>query len=240
MDKPICAGNPTFRHGDGPSIPTKWPHDIPGYLCQTPPFGIFSAPRFADCCSGKFYNITGTTSADDEAYPLSCAALCVVDSPASESGSDLHGTNGGLSSLNDFYHCLNGEGEDGDENEDEGDDEGDNSHSWDLVCVRNSVDGAPPHPSSSSSSTATITTGTSGASGSSTTEGSAVTTTTTHGPTTIGTILPSTITEMTSTSPSTNVPSPTTTTSAAAGGNKRLRKLQLWTGLLVVAALLTC
>ncbi|KAI0396326.1 hypothetical protein F5Y17DRAFT_419524 [Xylariaceae sp. FL0594] len=234
MNKPICAGNPTLWQGGGPdgSVPAaKWPHYIAGYLCQTPPFGIFSAPGFAACCPGRVYNVTAPSSADEEeTYPLSCAALCVVDPGTISSSSSAlllsllepppSAEKKKRSPVDDFHRCIG----------DQGDGAG---SSWELVCALNSVDAAPPVASSSPSpSTSTSVSTTSGTSNG----GDSIS----HGPTTIDTISPPspspTITDVsppgiTSTSV---VPLPTAKSGGARNRGRRIGNLQLWTGLFVV------
>lgn len=80
-----CRGSPSSNLvNSGPTF-SEWPDNIPGLICKTAPFGYYHAPRLAECCSGKVYNITEPTSPGDEAYPMSCALFCQVDPKLDES-----------------------------------------------------------------------------------------------------------------------------------------------------------
>jgi len=79
--QPTCTGSPSNNLVNNPNYGYQWPNgsDISGYVCTTPPIGIYSAPRFAQCCTGPVHNITAPTEPGDESYPASCVAWCYVD-----------------------------------------------------------------------------------------------------------------------------------------------------------------
>ncbi|CRG82776.1 hypothetical protein PISL3812_00122 [Talaromyces islandicus] len=117
-----CVGNPTFNEVTNGAI-SEWPENLPGYICKTPPFGISSAPRFAQCCSGTVYNVTSPTSTNDPAYPVSCATLCQVDPALAEFNNKYpyH--------WSEYFMCLTDGGAD--------------ASDWDVVCSNVTVKGDP-------------------------------------------------------------------------------------------------
>ncbi|QKX63800.1 uncharacterized protein TRUGW13939_10971 [Talaromyces rugulosus] len=117
-----CVGNPTFNEVTNGAI-SEWPDNLPGLICKTPPFGTNSASRFAQCCSGPVYNITSPTSADDPAYPVSCATLCQMD-PALNKFNNKYPYH-----WSDHFMCLT--------------DGGTEASDWDVVCDTVTVKGDP-------------------------------------------------------------------------------------------------
>ncbi|KAI3318608.1 hypothetical protein HD806DRAFT_305896 [Xylariaceae sp. AK1471] len=219
MDKPICAGNPTFNLAEGPSADSTWPSGISGYICKTPPFGIFNAPRFSECCSGKVYNITGSASPDDPAYPVSCATFCQIDPAFDERNPE------NPYSFSDYFMCLTNGGK--------------LPSNWEVICATNSIDGIPAPTSFASTPTGAWMSATSDAEFTTTSESSLEITSTdtssfpssTSGPAASSTDV-STTTQMSSSSPTGSAALPTTT--SAAFGKNGLAKRHLWTGLLVL------
>lgn len=134
---PTCAGNPTFDLSSSSAAFSEWPSRIPGLVCKTPPMGSFSAPRFAQCCSGPVYNVTSPTGPDDDAYPVSCATFCQV---APELNVANHDSN--PYGFSDHYMCLT----DGGTLSDDG---------WEVVCDTLSVAGVAPPTSYASTPTGT-------------------------------------------------------------------------------------
>ncbi|KAK3377491.1 hypothetical protein B0H63DRAFT_477290 [Podospora didyma] len=90
MPTPTCIGSPTFNtvRNTGYEF-SEWPKNLKGLVCKTPPFGRESNPRFAQCCSGTLYNITGPTDPTHPAYPMSCAQVCLI-SPANGADNDRY------------------------------------------------------------------------------------------------------------------------------------------------------
>ncbi|OOQ87414.1 hypothetical protein PEBR_17384 [Penicillium brasilianum] len=108
-----CTGSPTFNEVSSGAF-SEWPENLPGLVCKTPPFGINSAPRFAQCCSGPVYNITSPTSPDSLAYPVTCATLCQID-PALGTFNDKYPYH-----WSDHFMCLTNGGTEPSE--------------WEVVC----------------------------------------------------------------------------------------------------------
>ncbi|KAH9906772.1 hypothetical protein F4778DRAFT_595515 [Xylariomycetidae sp. FL2044] len=121
MATQMCTGSPTFNEAVSSHAFSEWPDHLPGYICKTPPMGYYSAPRFAQCCSGPVYNITSSTTADDPAYPVTCATLCQVD-PAFDGTNDANPYG-----WSDYFMCLT--------------DGGDEASNWEVVCATNSPAG---------------------------------------------------------------------------------------------------
>ncbi|KAF3386139.1 hypothetical protein F1880_000231 [Penicillium rolfsii] len=115
-----CTGNPTFNEVSSGAF-SEWPENLPGLVCKTPPFGIYSAPRFAQCCSGPVYNITSPTSPDSPAYPVTCATLCQID-PALNAFNDRYPYH-----WSDHFMCLSNGGTEPSE--------------WDVTCATITVRG---------------------------------------------------------------------------------------------------
>lgn len=126
MVEQTCVGSPTFNLAISDNAYSEWPEHIGGLICKTPPIGSYNAPRFAQCCSGKVYNITAPTTPDDPAYPMSCALFCQVDPVfnAINYKNPYH--------FSDYYMCLN---------------DGMDRRGGEVVCATNPVDGEVATPS---------------------------------------------------------------------------------------------
>ena len=94
-----CQGDPSFDLRSSNSF-TEWPSHLSGYVCKTPPIGIYNAPNFSKCCSGTAYDITRPTNPDDPAYPMTCAIVCQVD-PAFDANNPQNPYG-----FSDYFMCL--------------------------------------------------------------------------------------------------------------------------------------
>ncbi|KAJ5215210.1 uncharacterized protein N7498_001617 [Penicillium cinerascens] len=108
-----CTNNPSFNEVSAGAF-SEWPENLPGLVCKTPPSGIYSAPRFAQCCSGPVYNITSPTSPGNPAYPVTCAMLCQID-PVLDKANDKYPYY-----WSDHFMCLTNGGTE--------------PSNWDVVC----------------------------------------------------------------------------------------------------------
>jgi len=154
-----CVGNPTFDVGsNNPNrFINEWPAYVPGFVCKTPPIGRNSAPRFAQCCSGRVYNVTSATNDSDPEWPMTCALFCQVDPKQGETSSEANapGLTGQLA-------CLS--------------DNGREPVEWEVECATNTAASGLPWPTSYLTSSSTRITITTTAASSSTTTGISSTT----------------------------------------------------------------
>ncbi|KAI0141627.1 hypothetical protein GGR57DRAFT_403136 [Xylariaceae sp. FL1272] len=121
-NQPQCTGNPTFDLSGGKAI-TEWPEKVSGFICKTPPIGSLHASRFAQCCSGKVYNITTPQGPESDAYGVSCAMFCLVD-PKSDEPNEKYPYR-----FSEHFMCLTN-----------GDEE---ASGFEVVCGDNKIEGIP-------------------------------------------------------------------------------------------------
>ncbi|GAM82533.1 hypothetical protein ANO11243_005150 [Dothideomycetidae sp. 11243] len=100
-----CTGSPSLNLDVDPTIGYQYPNNnqVSGYVCETSPFGIYSAQRLANCCMGPLHTVSQPTSPGDISYPASCVSWCYVNATLDIIGNTTPENPYGFS---EFYLCL--------------------------------------------------------------------------------------------------------------------------------------